>query len=260
MAWAVAENPLPKKIQSVAGPVHPNPTLLFCRRIIEQAFSDATETIAGAPTLLALDSYLFLRRQSDYSRTPLAERLAKWGSTAVPEEVRRAHIGSYQWAARWLDLDPDLVLQRGLPPRRGQENIRGLPDVWRRWELARAGRIAPGRTRRGHHGGVIPCGACGGRTRAPRLRCLRCERDERRRAKQAAKAQSDIPQQDVAEASPSVYVALGSSHCSRQDGEGVRPSHSEMYGTVAAYRSYGKYCTLVQVSPLAFGHWRLLGF
>ena len=114
-------------------------TLLFCRRLIESAFHDATviDRSTGKPSVLALESYEWIMADLDWTTT---------NGRIPPPELRAEFHGSFSWACRWMGERPEYVREHGLSKPPGvfgsgkvsvRDYVQGLPDVRRRWALAK---------------------------------------------------------------------------------------------------------------------------
>jgi hypothetical protein len=139
---------LPAKLQSVPGRPHVNANLLLCRWMVEQAFRSACRVDQnGMPSEIALEAVEWIEAHLD------------WHSQGEipPESLREEYYLSFEWCCQWLDLNPDVVRQQGLPlgvasvPGHGKRwhtryrddrgrnsriHIHGLPDVHARWQAA----------------------------------------------------------------------------------------------------------------------------
>jgi hypothetical protein len=146
------DNPtLPAKLQSLPGRVRPNATLFLCRWMIEQAFRSACVVDHdGMPSEIATEAVEWIEARLDWTRTATA--------LIPPEDLRQEFVLSFEWCCRWLDLNPDVVRQQGLPPscatlhttgkrlrirarydhggRTSRHHVYGMPDVRRIWKAA----------------------------------------------------------------------------------------------------------------------------
>ncbi|MGO9517368.1 MAG: hypothetical protein ACLPND_10020 [Candidatus Korobacteraceae bacterium] len=120
---------------------HHSPTLLICRRMVEQALHDACQVRQGRPTELALESWEWLTAKTDWTLH---------GGPAPPAELREGFYGSFEWACRWLGENPARVREQGLQPcanfndgQTRREWVQGLPDVKRVWECRASSNYAP---------------------------------------------------------------------------------------------------------------------
>lgn len=132
-----------RNLKATPSRFHTNANLLLCRLMIEQAFKCACQTEHGAPTPIAYDAVAWLTCDLDWTRTGLMP----------PDDIRQEYVLSFQWCCEWLDLNPDVVRQQGLPPgcvpqkadrhrlriRPRQDtgrriHVAGLPAVYACWE------------------------------------------------------------------------------------------------------------------------------
>src|ERR1035441_5567434 len=79
-----------------------DPTLLFCRRMIDQAFHDAISPRSD----IASDARSWLSARTDWTLRRLPP---------PPPEVRGEFLGSFEWACRVLAEDPDRIRANGPP-------------------------------------------------------------------------------------------------------------------------------------------------
>lgn len=88
--------------------------------------------------LTAANALRWLRARSNWTKVPLAKRLAKWGTPGPPSDVRSEYVLSFSWCCQVLDLDEEQVRQHGLPVAMGQTWVpRGGLSDWRTWRQHR---------------------------------------------------------------------------------------------------------------------------
>ena len=144
IAPEVSRAPLARhELRSGAHRSSASPVLLLARRMIDQAFHDATAVGRdGLPTERALESFEWLSARTDWTIG---------AHSAPPAELREEFFGTFEWACRWLGEKPDRVREQGLQPsptflgsRRSRINwVRGMTDVKRRWEVQASRLVSP---------------------------------------------------------------------------------------------------------------------
>lgn len=135
-------DPWAKKTDPDWGPYSegPNPILLFCRRLIEDAFHAACQCVHGEPTEDALESFAWLLARSDWTLYGRMERAGGPPSAQAREE----YSGTFEWACRWLGEDPAKVRRSGITPlvsvagarNLEHKHVAGIPAIYEAWRQA----------------------------------------------------------------------------------------------------------------------------
>jgi len=103
----------PPALQTEEPPERACPTLLLCRRMIVAAFHDALEVDwQGLPTERGREAVEWITARADW---------CYWKKPTPPPELREEFWGSFEWACRWLGIDPETTRRDG--PAREHGNV-----------------------------------------------------------------------------------------------------------------------------------------